>query len=83
MRPATISTRVSSPALLGLTYVTDQQCHNSESGFFDHECREPAVWIGTKPNGYRSGFCDHCKRLGREATEFTTWEPAPGLGGAA
>ena len=67
-----------------MSYATDGKCHNAEPGTFGHECGKPAVWIGTKANGYQSGFCDHCKRHGYEARGFNfpnhnapmTWKPA-------
>lgn len=83
MRPAILENYYASPAFAGLTHADDGRCHNSETGFFDHECSEPAEWIGTKPSGYRMGFCDHCKRHGREAKPFTSWERAVDAGGAA
>ena len=54
-----------------MSYATDGKCHNAEPGSFNHECNKPAVWIGTKANGFQSGFCDHCKRHGFEARGYT------------
>jgi hypothetical protein len=55
------------------SYATDGKCHNAEPGTFVHECGKPATWIGTSARGFRSGFCDQCKRQGHEATG-RTWE---------
>ena len=60
------------PAFLG---VADGKCHNAEAGTFNHECGRPATWIGTKSNGFRSGFCDDCKERGWERNGYVTWEP--------
>ena len=57
-----------------MSYATDGKCHNAEPGTYGHECGKPATWIGTKSNGYRSGFCDHCKEHGWEASDFVKWE---------
>lgn len=38
------------------------------------ECGKPAVWIGTKDCGFRSGFCQRCRESGREAAGFVIWE---------
>lgn len=57
-----------------MSYATDGLCHNSEPGTFNHECGKPAAFIGTKPNGFRSGFCAHCKEHGWEARAYTKWE---------
>lgn len=57
-----------------MSYATDGLCHNSEPGTFNHECGKPAVFIGTKENGFRSGFCAHCKEHGWEARAYTKWE---------
>jgi hypothetical protein len=54
-------------------YATDGFCHNAEPGTFGHECGRIATWIGTKSNGFRSGFCDRCKASGTEARAFTGW----------
>jgi len=54
-------------------YATDGKCHNAEPGTFGHECGKPAVWIGTKPDGFKSGFCQDCKERGTEAKTFTSW----------
>lgn len=60
-----------------LDYDNDGRCHNAEPGTYGHECGKPAAWIGTKADGFRSGFCNNCRRNGYEARAFTTWEPAP------
>lgn len=67
-------------------YATDGRCHNSEDG--EHECHAPAVWIGereTLGGPWRCGYCDHCRREGREARHMTKWfritdQPAGGGG---
>ncbi|TXH35264.1 MAG: hypothetical protein E6Q98_15850 [Rhodospirillaceae bacterium] len=56
------------------SYATDGKCHNAEPGSFGHECGKPATWIGGKPDGFRSGFCDHCKDHGSEARFFEDWK---------
>lgn len=55
----------------------DGRCHNAEIGTFGHECGQPADWIGTKPNGFRSGFCNRCHAHGSEARSYTVWHRAP------
>lgn len=55
-------------------YATDGKCHNSEPGTFNHECLKPATWIGRYPNGFQSGFCDHCKEHGWEAKACVGFE---------
>lgn len=42
------------------------RCSNAEPGTFNHECGRPAAWIGTTEAGFRSAFCDDCKRRGWE-----------------
>lgn len=59
--------------MLNRTYATDGKCHNSNAGTFGHECGRPATWLGQKPNGYQSGFCDQCKEHGDERHAFTSW----------
>lgn len=59
-----------------MTYATDGLCHNAEPGTFNHECGRPAEWIGTKANGFRSGFCVACRARGSEARNVVRWEPA-------
>ena len=54
-------------------YATDGRCHNAEPGTYGHECGKPAVWIGTSPSGFRSGFCQRCRDTGYEARSFTDW----------
>lgn len=58
-------------------YATDGKCHNSNPGTYGHECGKPATWIGVKPNGFGSGFCDECKAHGYEAKAYTVWEKLP------
>lgn len=60
-----------------MSYATDGKCHNAQPGTFGHECGKPAQWLGTKTNGYQSGFCNHCKQHGYEAREFTQWQAHP------
>ncbi|MDE2472929.1 MAG: hypothetical protein KGL35_30510 [Bradyrhizobium sp.] len=55
-------------------YATDGKCHNAELGTYGHECGKPAVWIGTKRSGFRSGFCAECKQRGYEARAMVSWE---------
>ncbi len=55
-------------------YATDGKCHNAEPGTFGRECYKPAVWIGTRPSGYRTGFCDDCRQNGYEAPAYGIWE---------
>ena len=57
-----------------MSYATDGVCHNSEAGWYNQECGKPAVWLGTKTSGWVSGFCDACKRDGRERLGVVTWE---------
>ena len=56
------------------TYATDRLCHNAEPGTFNHECGKPATFIGTRADGFASGFCDACKTNGSEASRCTHWE---------
>lgn len=56
------------------SYATDGKCHNANNGTFGHECGKPAVWIGIKKNGFRSGFCDHCRQYGDEAKLCINWD---------
>lgn len=58
------------------TYATDGKCHNSNAGTFGHECGKPADFIGTKANGFRSGFCVACRARGTEARSIVKWEAA-------
>lgn len=58
-----------------MSYATDGKCHNAQPGTFGHECEKPAQWLGTKANGFQSGFCDACKCDGYEARPVTTWAP--------
>lgn len=57
-----------------MDYARDGKCHNANHGTFGHECGKPASWIGTKANGFRSGFCDRCKQDGDERHGFVAWE---------
>jgi hypothetical protein len=57
-----------------MTYATDGKCHNAQPGTYGHECGKPAVWVGTEPSGFQSGFCDACKLSGYEARQCSTWE---------
>lgn len=50
-----------------MTYATDGKCDNVEPGTFNHECGRPATWVGTHPNGFKSGYCDDCRAFGYEA----------------
>lgn len=59
------------------TYATDGRCHNANRGTFNHECGKPAMWIGTKANGFRSGYCLRCRAEGDEARSVVRWEPIP------
>ena len=56
------------------SYATDGRCHNANVGTFGHECGKPAEWIGTKMNGFRSGFCNICKKHGDERRDYVEWE---------
>lgn len=60
-------------------YATDGKCHNAQSGTYGHECGKPATWLGTKPNGWQSGFCNRCKTDGDEARNFTQWVVHPNI----
>lgn len=61
-----------------MNYATDGKCHNAEPGTYGHECGKPAAWIGAARSGFRSGFCEDCKRHGYESRDVATWErPAP------
>jgi len=59
------------------SYATDGVCHNAEPGTFGHECGKPAVWLGTKDNGFQSGFCDRCRHEGWERTGYDCRYLAP------
>jgi len=59
-------------------YATDGKCHNAEPGTYGHECGRPALWIGTKRSGFRSGFCDACRRHGYEARVIVAWQRIDG-----
>lgn len=56
------------------TGATDGHCHNAEPGTFNHECGKPAVFIGTRSDGFTSGFCEACKANGWEASNYAHWE---------
>lgn len=55
------------------SYATDGLCHNANVGTFGHECGKPAMWLGAKDSGFKSGYCDHCKQHGDEARAVTQW----------
>ena len=57
-----------------MSYATDGKCHNADPGTYNHECGKPATWIGTTKTGFRSGYCEDCKRHGWEARQCTAWE---------
>ena len=57
-----------------MSYATDGKCHNAQPGPYGHECGKPATWIGATRAGFRSGFCDECKRNGYEALDVVAWE---------
>lgn len=57
-------------------YATDGKCHNAQSGTFNHECGNPAEWIGTMAGGLSVGFCSWCKEHGDERHDVVKWEPA-------
>ena len=61
--------------VLTMTYATDGKCHNAEPGTFNHECGNPANWVGYKANGYGAGFCDKCKQYGHERKDIVRWNP--------
>lgn len=56
-----------------MSYANDGKRHNAEPGTFNHECGKPATWIGTKANGFQSGFCDHCMKHGWESRGVVKW----------
>lgn len=60
-----------------MSYATDGKCHNAEAGSFGNECEAPATWIGVFGTGFRSGFCDQCRKGGAEARDIVCWEPHP------
>ena len=66
-----------------MTYdpATDGKCHNSEAGWYNQECGKPAVWLGTKANGFQSGFCARCRTDGWERNGYVTWAEYPKEGG--
>ncbi len=57
-----------------MSYATDGKCHNAEPGTYGHECGKPAKWIGESYTGFRSGFCDECRKNGHEARSIIHWE---------
>lgn len=59
------------------SYATDGKCHSSEPGSFGHECGRPAAFVGTKANGFRSGYCAECKEHGSEARGVVSWSKVP------
>lgn len=58
-------------------YARDGKCHNAEPGTYGHECGKPAVWLGTTPGGFFTGFCSACKEHGSEAARIRLWMPHP------
>lgn len=46
-------------------------CHNAQHGSFNHECGNPAAYIGTRADGYTSAFCTHCAAHGDERHGYT------------
>ena len=56
------------------SYATDGKCHNANRGTFNHECEQPAQWLGSQANGSMSGFCDDCKAHGDEARYIVAWQ---------
>ena len=58
-----------------MSYAIDGLCHNAEAGTFGHECSKPAVWTAESTSGFRCGFCDDCRRNGREARGMHGWQP--------
>ena len=63
-----------------MSYATDGRCHNSEPGWYNQECGKPAVWIGTKASGFRSGFCARCRTEGWERRDYVIWAEYPKQG---
>ena len=55
------------------SYATDGKCHNCEPGTFNHECGQPATWIGENGKGFLSGYCDNCKLYGFEGRRAVRW----------
>lgn len=51
----------------------DNRCTNSEPGTYNHECGQPAAWIGTHHNGSRQAFCESCRFTGHEARNCVYW----------
>lgn len=66
-----------------MSYATDGKCHNAQPGTFGHECGKPAAWVGETANGFRSGYCAHCKEHGWEARGVIHWMPCPTTAKAA
>jgi len=58
-----------------MNYATDGRCHNAQAGTFGHECGKPAVWVGTRADGFQCGFCDDCRQRGHEARAYVSWRP--------
>ena len=54
-------------------YASDGVCHNAEKGSFNHECEQPAEWLGTDRWGWSCGFCDDCRHNGYEAKDMIIW----------
>lgn len=55
------------------------RCRNSNRGWFNQECGQPATWIGSQPSQlypgklYEQPFCDRCREQGDEAASVTAW----------
>ena len=57
-----------------MSYATDGKCHNLVTDFL--ECGKPATIIGVRRDRmFRMGFCDDCRKHGREASLFDLWLP--------
>ena len=60
-------------------YAVDGKCHNAEPGTYNHECGNPAEWLGVmRENSRRQdasamGFCAKCKETGYEAKHALRW----------
>jgi hypothetical protein len=57
-----------------MSYATDGNCHNAQKGSYNHECGQPAKFIGTTKTGFRSGFCAYCRKHGDERFDCVAWE---------
>jgi hypothetical protein len=56
------------------THSPSYRAETAYFGTFNHECGKPATFIGTRADGFASGFCDACKTNGWEASRRTHWE---------